>query len=99
MHRAQERLSAWTFVQAIRANTESGLRACTLPDRALPNLCSSFGELTGRNHSPTLRLVSRGRWILDSYPKMARGKYEETIQFGWSTISEIFRSTTRLAST
>jgi len=27
MHRAQERLSAWTFVQAIRANTESELRA------------------------------------------------------------------------
>jgi hypothetical protein len=27
MHRAQERFSAWTFVQAIYANTESGLRA------------------------------------------------------------------------
>ena len=38
MHRAQERFSAWTFVQAIRANTESGLRAGTLPDRTLPNL-------------------------------------------------------------
>src|SRR5919112_912547 len=29
---------------------------------------------------------------------MASGKYEETIQFGWSTISEILRSTTRLSS-
>jgi hypothetical protein len=32
MHRAQERFSAWTFVQAIR----DGLRAGTPPDRALP---------------------------------------------------------------
>jgi hypothetical protein len=61
--------------------------------------CPSFGDLSGRNLSQTLRLALRGRWILDSYPKMARGKYEETIQFGWSTISEILRSTTRLAST
>jgi hypothetical protein len=47
--------------------------------------------------SRTLRLALQSEWIDDSYPNMARGKYEETIQFGWSTISEIFRSTTRLA--
>ncbi len=96
MHRAQERFSTWTFVQALRANTETFERDRV---RRYRTSCSSFGCLSGRNHSQTLRLALRGKWILDYYPKMARGKYEETIQFGWSTISEIFRSTTRLAST
>ena len=93
-HRAQERFSAWIFVQAIRSNAESGLRA---PRRKglYRSASSSFGGPSGRNHSRTLQ----GKWTLNCYPKMARGRYEETIQFGWSTISEILRSTTRLAST
>ena len=105
MHRAQERFSAWTFVQALCTNTETlegnRARAAGVPRRIgrYRTSFSSFGGLSGRNHSPTLRLALRGKWILDCYPKMARGRYEETIQFGWSTISEIFRSTTRLAST
>jgi hypothetical protein len=49
--------------------------------------------------SKMLPVALRMKWIEDSYLNMANGKYEETIQFGWSTISEIFRSTTRLAST
>jgi hypothetical protein len=98
MHRAQERFSAWTFVQALRSNAESGLRAGTI-GRPYRSACSSFGGPSGRNHSQTVRLALPGRWIEDSYPNIARGKYEETIQFGWSTISEIFKSTTRLAST
>jgi hypothetical protein len=49
--------------------------------------------------SPAVRKPPLRSSCNERYPKIARGKYAETIQFGWSTISEIFRSTTRLAST
>jgi hypothetical protein len=85
MHRAQERFSAWTFVQALRTDTGSleGDRV-RVPRRIgrYRTSYASFGCLSGRNHSQLLRLALRGKWILDYYSKMARGKYEETIQFG-----------------
>jgi hypothetical protein len=88
MHRAQERFSTWTFVQAFRGANS-------------PRLANPVHRLLGCNCpvSQALRQTLRSNWILVGYPNMASGKYEETIQFGWSTISEILRSTTRLAST
>jgi hypothetical protein len=73
-----------------------------LPDTRAPpapRSCSFAPSVTTPLYRTTVSRTLRGKWILYSYPKMARGKYEETIQFGWSTISEIFRSSTRLAST
>src|SRR5215204_2257411 len=66
-----------------------------------PVLCSVAPSVTTHytGRPPPGRYGNRYEGIVDSYPNMASGKYEETIQFGWSTISEIFRSTTRLAST
>ena len=49
--------------------------------------------------SEALRQSLRENRIVDGYPNVACGKYEETIQFGWSKISENIRSTTTLAST
>ena len=66
--------------------------------RARARRACRAGARVGRVRVGGVGRPPRDRPTLGGYPKIASGKYEETIQFGASTTSEILRSTTRLAS-
>src|SRR5215207_3362420 len=75
-------------------STESASRTSGTPSRRKSHPSSSRSTIF-----PQMKPLREEGYPGQLYPNMASGKYEETIQFGWSTISEILRSTTRLAST
>ena len=74
MPSAQGRFSPWTFVQAIRANPASGLRARTPPDRALLNLLLLLRRPVGTQPPPNVRADVKRDVDLGLLPEDGQGQ-------------------------
>jgi len=91
------------------ASDHASHTAARVPIWVAPAPCSFVPSVTTPLYrtivAQTLRLALRGgarkvgAQLDHGNPHIASSKYEETIQFGWSTISEILKSATRFAST